>query len=451
MRGYGRGRDGVGAPRPAAPRALGLGLSLVVMAAGLAVAGAPGVTAAATGGAACAPPAPLTPAEKGSTTGVTPGSIALGNVSIIGGPVPGLFQGAPIGAQAYLDEVNARGGVFGRKLTLDSYDDGFNGPTNQAETQSALNKDFALVGSFSLFDSYGCKVLAQNPAMPDVSVTIDPTTNTLANVYSAQPLGQGLPLGPLIFLKKRYPASLSLGALVANVSTAIAQWKGQEVALKHEGYHITYVRYVSPLETDFTADVVHMRSLGVQTLFTTDLDWQVSATLVQNMTQQGWHPQVVYSGGPAYALQFIKTAGGPAANGVWLGQLQALYLGEDAKAIPADRRFLTWVQRAHPGWKPDLFTLYGWSSAQLFVQALRAAGRDPTRGKVLAALHAITRFGASGLLAPADPAHKVPPSCYLMARIVAQHYRRVADPPGGGFRCDAPDWGIDGKASYGPR
>ncbi len=425
------------------------GIATAVLLGPLSALGAPAPAAAASG-PPCATPAPLSATAENSTTGVTPTSVALGNVSIIGGPVPGLFEGAPVGTQAYFDYVNSKGGVYGRKLTLDSYDDGFNGQQNAADTQSAVSKDFALVGSFSLFDSYGCKVLAQNPAVPDVSVTIDPTTNTLANVYSAQPLGQGLPLGPLLFLKKRYPTSLSLGALVSNASTAIAQWQGQEVALRHEGYHITYVRFVNPLETDFTADIVHMRSLGVQTLFMTDLDWQVSAALVQDMTQQVWKPQVVFSGGPAYALQFIKTAGGPAADGVWIGQLQALYQGEDRAVIPADDTFLTWVQKAHPGWKPDLYTLYGWSSAQLFVQALRAAGKDPTRGKVLAALGRITSFDAGGLLAPADPAHKVSPSCYIMVRIVDQRYQRVADPPGGGYRCDAPDWGIDGKASYGP-
>ncbi len=425
------------------------GIATAVLLGPLSALGAPAPAVAASG-PPCATPAPLSATAENSTTGVTPTSVVLGNVSIIGGPVPGLFEGAPVGTQAYFDYVNSKGGVYGRKLTLDSYDDGFNGQQNAADTQSAVSKDFALVGSFSLFDSYGCKVLAQNPAVPDVSVTIDPTTNTLANVYSAQPLGQGLPLGPLLFLKKRYPTSLSLGALVSNASTAIAQWQGQEVALRHEGYHITYVRFVNPLETDFTADIVHMRSLGVQTLFMTDLDWQVSAALVQDMTQQVWKPQVVFSGGPAYALQFIKTAGGPAADGVWIGQLQALYQGEDRAVIPADDTFLTWVQKAHPGWKPDLYTLYGWSSAQLFVQALRAAGKDPTRGKVLAALGRITSFDAGGLLAPADPAHKVSPSCYIMVRIVDQRYQRVADPPGGGYRCDAPDWGIDGKASYGP-
>lgn len=304
------------------------GIATAVLLGPLSALGAPAPAAAASG-PPCATPAPLSATAENSTTGVTPTSVALGNVSIIGGPVPGLFEGAPVGTQAYFDYVNSKGGVYGRKLTLDSYDDGFNGQQNAADTQSAVSKDFALVGSFSLFDSYGCKVLAQNPAVPDVSVTIDPTTNTLANVYSAQPLGQGLPLGPLLFLKKRYPTSLSLGALVSNASTAIAQWQGQEVALRHEGYHITYVRFVNPLETDFTADIVHMRSLGVQTLFMTDLDWQVSAALVQDMTQQVWKPQVVFSGGPAYALQFIKTAGGPAADGVWIGQLQALYQGED--------------------------------------------------------------------------------------------------------------------------
>jgi branched-chain amino acid transport system substrate-binding protein len=426
-------------------------LSLAVLAAPL------GVVVAAVGptpsGAAslCGKPVPITAAQSNSTTGITSKSVSVGNVSIIGGPVPGLFEGAPVGAEAYFDYVNSKGGVNGRKISLTSYDDGFSGQQNQIETQQAETNDFALVGSFSLFDSYGCAVLAQNPGMPDVSVTLDTTTNSLSNVYSAQPINQGLPLGPLIYLKKHYPKSLSLGALVSNAATAIAQWKGQEVALKHEGYKITYVRYVNPLETDFTTDIVHMRSLGVQTLFMTDLDWEVSAALIQGMTQQGWRPMVSYSGGPAYADQFIKTAGGAAANGVIIGQLQALYLGQDRKAVPAVNTFLTWVQKAKKGWTPDLYTLYGWASAQLFVQALKSAGPHPTRGKVLAELHKVTNFNASGLLAPGDPAYKVSPSCYILAKVVNQSFQRVEDPGNGTFRCDAPDWGINGKASYGPK
>jgi len=397
----------------------------------------------------CGAAQPLTGAAAATTRGITKSTVTVGNVSIISGPVPGLFEGAPIGTEAYFDYVNAHGGVEGRTLHVTSMDDGFNGAQNLAETQQAVSNDFALVGSFSLFDNYGCKALADNPAVPDVSVTLDPTTNALPNVYSAQPIGQGIALGPFLYLKKRYPHSLALGALVSNAATALAQWQGQKVGLEHAGYKIAYFRSVNPLETDFTADIVNMRNRGVQTLYMTDLDWPVSAALIQDLTQQGWRPQVIFSGGPAYADQFIHTAGGSPANGVWIGQLQSLYLGQDSRSVPADKTFLTWVQRAHPGWTPDLFTLYGWSSAQLFVDALRAAGPNPTRGKVLAALHKITRFDASGLLAPSNPAKKISPSCYIIARVVSQRFQRVADPPSG-FRCDAPDWGIDNRAHYGP-
>lgn len=400
-------------------------------------------------GPACARPAQLTSTDASSTTGITRNSITVGNVSILSGPVPGLFQGAPYGVQAYFAFVNAHGGVFGRKLYLHSYDDGFSGPQNQQETQQAVNSDFALVGSFSLFDNYGCKVLAQNPAMPDVSVTLDPSTNALPNDFSAQPLANGLPLGPYQFLKSLYPRAItSVANLVADTATALNQWQGQRKAMEHLGYRFTYVRQVSPLETNFTGDVINMRNKGVKALYLTDLDWQDAAAIVQAMVQQNWHPQLVFSAGPIYADQFIKTAGGASAtDGIWLGQGQSLYLGQDRSAIPAVNTFLSWVQKTHPGFTPDLFTLYGWASAQLFVQALRAAGPHPTRASVLTQLSKIDHFSASNLMAPSNPARKLPPSCYLLARIVNGKFTRVADPSNGGYRCDAPYYYADSGAT----
>jgi len=405
----------------------------------LAVAAVPvtgGASAASSSGAACQAPTAITTAEQAATTGVTPSTVTVGNVATISGPVPGLFEGASVGAKAYFGYVNSKGGVHGRKLEVDGYDDAFNGQQNQTETQEALSKDFGLVGDFSLFDSYGCKLLADNPAAADVSVTLDPGTNALPNVFSAQPLATGANLGGINFLKSRYPHDLKVGSLVSNVSTSLAQWAGQAAALKKAGYQITYVRDIGPLETDFTTDIIHMKALGVNVLDMTALDWQVGAIIMQDMTQQGWRPALIFSGGPIYADQFIKTAGGAAAaNGIWLTQSQALYLGEDSKAIPAVNEFNTWVKKVDPSWTPDLFTLYGWASAQLFTQALAAAGPNPTRGAVLAQLEKITAFGAGGLLATSNPAQKKPASCFLAARIVNGKYQRVGDPPNGGFIC----------------
>ena len=133
--------------------------------------------------------------RQASTTGITPTSVTVGNVSIISGPVPGLFEGAPTGVKAYFAYINSQGGVNGRKLNVQSFDTGFSGEQNGSETQQAESSDFAMVGNFSLFDTYGCPTLAENPAFPDVSVTLDPGTNALPNDYSAQPLAVGAGLG----------------------------------------------------------------------------------------------------------------------------------------------------------------------------------------------------------------------------------------------------------------
>jgi ABC-type branched-subunit amino acid transport system substrate-binding protein len=389
-------------------------------------------------GPACQQPAQVTPSAAASTTGITSKSVTVGNVSIVSGPVPGLFQGAPVGVQAYFAYINSKGGVNGRKLSVDTYDDAFSGQQNGTYTQQAVSKDFALVGNFSLFDGYGCKVLAQNPAVPDVSVTIDPGTNSLPNDFSAQPLAAGANLGPLQYLKKHYPKATKVGSLVSDVASAKAQWVGRAAAFRSVGYSITYVRYIGPFESNFTTDIINMRRAGVNAVDLTSLDWQVGADIIQNMTQQGWRPTVIVSGGPVYADQFIKTAGGPSAtNGIYLGQVQSLYLGQDAKTIPAVNAFRTWVKRVNPAWTPDLFTLYGWTSGQLFVQALAAAGKNPTRGSVLNQLAKITSFNASGLQAASNPAKKLPPTCYLLGRIVNGNYQRVDDPPNGAFRCDS--------------
>ncbi len=394
----------------------------------------------------CGAPAKATSSELSSTTGITKTSVQVGNVSIISGPVPGLFQGAPYGAEAYFAYVNAHGGVNGRTINLHSMDDGFSGTQNEAETQSAAASDFATVGSFSLFDNYSCSVIAKNPALADVSATLDPTTNALPNVFSAQPISQGAPLAGYEYLKKLYPKAIGhVGTLVADATTALAQWQGQEAAMKHAGYRFSYIREISPLESDFTTDVINMKNKGVKMVLVSDDTAASYAALQAEMTQQGFHPQVVLSNGPIYTPTYVTAAGGPtSANGTWLIQDLALYLGQDAKAVPAVAQFDAWMKKTHPKFVPDLYSVFGWASAEMFTQALRAAGPHPTRGSLLTQLRKITSFDAGGLVAPANPAKKLPPNCVLFSRILNAKFTRVAPTPHRGWDCSQPYYSIHG-------
>jgi hypothetical protein len=149
----------------------------------------------------------------------------------------------------------------------------------------------------------------------------------------------------------------------------------------------------------------------------------------------------VILGAANYTNSLVADSGGPSAvNGDYLQQNTSLYLGGDAPAIPAVGSFLHWVNVASPGFKPDLFTLYGWLSAELFADALKQAGTDPSRGALLQALTKITSFDGNHIIAPNNPSAKTIGNCYLIGHVVNGQFERLDNPPvtgtTHGYRCD---------------
>ena len=349
----------------------------------------------------------------------------IGNVST---ETAGLFTGSLVGTQAYADYVNSTGGVNGRKLVVDSLDDQFTGAQNKQQTQVAVDNDFALVGSFSLEDSFGETVLAQNPQVPDVSTTLDPALIMLPNTFSANPTGLGWPTGPLDYFKKKYPTqALHTAVLSSAFPSALASWNLEKPVLKQAGYQLAYYSEVPITQTDFTQNVVDMRKDEVQLVYIDQLPENYAGGLLQALNQQNFHPVLVI-GTASYSEALASAAGGPAAvNGSNMEMPKARFLGEDASQIPAVGTFLKWVQKASPGFKADYYTLAGWADAQLFVQALQAAGTNPTQGSVQQQLRKITSFDASHLLAPTNPAHDRA-TCYLIAKVVNGQFVRSDDP-----------------------
>jgi ABC-type branched-subunit amino acid transport system substrate-binding protein len=373
-------------------------------------------------------------------TGVTAKTVSIANIST---KSAGLFTGAAVGTEAYADYVNARGGINGRRILVDGSDDQFTGALNKQLTEEALQKDFALVGGFSLEDSFGGTVVKANPGFPDVSEVLDPTTNTYPNVFNVDPPRGGWVLGPLAYFQKEYPADvLHVGTLIAGYGSAEATWTGEEAAMHHLGYKVVYDPTYPVTQTDFTQNVVAMKQAGVKILFLEQMPENYAAALVQNLNQQGFHPVLVF-GASAYSEALIPGAGGASAmDGAYLNEATSLYLGEDRASLPGVATFLTWVQKASPGFKPDLYTLSGWLSAELFAEALDHAGAHPSRGSELRALRSITSFTGGYLAGTSDPSAKLPTNCYVIARVVDGRFQRVDDPPvtgpTHGYRCDRP-------------
>lgn len=401
-----------------------------------------GGTGGSGGGAGGAGSTTLPPGGNGGATdvGVTPNSITVGNISTLTGPVPGLFAGAVNGTDAFFAYQNSQGGVFGRQLKVNAGDDQFDCGQNKAVTQSDVPKVFAFVGSFSLYDNCGAQVVGQNAGMSDVHVALSKDAQVEANGFSPQPLKSGAATGPFQYVKGAHPGAIgSVGSLIGDVQSAKDAWVGEKATMQSLGYNFTYGRNYEPTETDFTADIVQMKSKNVKTVVLIAADVKGIARIQQAAQQQGWHPEVWLLGASAYDSTFLPLAGS-AAEGSLIYLPSAMYLGEDSGGVPEVGLFQTWMHRTHPDANADLFAAYGWSSARLFVQALQAAGPRATRPSLQAALKSVHQFNANGFLATADPAGKVPPTCYVMVKVSGGHFTRVDDPPNG-YRCDGSYFG----------
>jgi ABC-type branched-subunit amino acid transport system substrate-binding protein len=201
------------------------------------------------------------------------------------------------------------------------------------------------------------------------------------------------------------------------------------------GYHFVYDQLYSPTQTDFTSDIVRMRSAGVKTLVLVSADVKGIARIMQQAKQQNWKPDLTILGASAYDPQLIPLGTADALEGVHVYLPTAMYLGEDRGTNKEVDLFLTWLKKTHPSANADLFTVYGWTSARLFVQALQAAGPQAKRATLIAAMKNIHQFDANGILAPADPAGKGAAYCYVIVDIKGGKFVRAPD-SASGYRCD---------------
>ncbi|MCG2585744.1 ABC transporter substrate-binding protein [Massilia sp. TS11] len=100
--------------------------------------------------------------------GLSASSIKIGMANALSGPAAGLGLQLRAGAQAYLDKVNAAGGVHGRRIELISVDDAYDPRQAAQATQQLIQQDkvFALFGYVGTPTSAVAVPLAQQAGVP---------------------------------------------------------------------------------------------------------------------------------------------------------------------------------------------------------------------------------------------------------------------------------------------
>lgn len=392
---------------------------------------APGAAGSSDGGA----PAAVRSVGGATDVGVTATEIRIGNVSTLTGPVPGLFRGALIGTQAFAAYQNSRGGLFGRQLRVLSGDDQLDSGKNRAAHLQLKDQVLAFVGSFSVSDDGGASVL-EDCKCPDIGGSLAKVRFNLPNHISPQPQPDGWRSGPPRFFARRFPKEVrEHWALFGSaVESTRAIRRGMQAIYERFGFKVVYFREIEPNRQSFTGDVIQMQREGVRSL-----SWQGDvgnmARLARDMRQQNFVVDLANWGNSIYDRNAFTIAGEEALEGALIDQVYALFAGEDAKKIPEVALFNEWMKRIDPNQPVDLFSMYGWISGRLFVDAMQKAS-SPTRAKLLAGMKTITRWDANGMVAPVNPAGKKASDCFFVFTITKGTFKRVFPSDGRSFACD---------------
>lgn len=379
--------------------------------------------AGATGGATSA--ACNTSNNGGSTdTGVTGNQITVGNITSISGVAPGLTQSAQQATEAWAAYVNSQGGICGRQIKVQTYDDGNDTGNNAADAQQACSADFALVGSASGFDNGGASAI-QSCGIPDDAAEISThELGNVPNVFGASPGNAHYwPTGAAVWLKSQYPNAVTHAAMIyLNAPATQEQAQSEMTAYQSVGFNYTYSVAVSPTEPNYAPYVAKMQSAGVQYV-TEYSDDNSAARLVQAMAQANYQPQVVDWFSEEYTQHFLSQAQGD-ANGDLVLMATAPY--EDASSNPGMQLFLSWMNRVAPGFSHDIFAEFAWSAGLAFLQAAKAVGAHLTRAALIQQFQKIGSWDGGGVQPPDQSfGQKIPSPCFSYFKISGNGFTRV--------------------------
>jgi ABC-type branched-subunit amino acid transport system substrate-binding protein len=330
----------------------------------------------------------------------TASPITVGIVTSQTGPASADFYGNAQGAEARIDEQNAEGGVDGHQIKAVIGDDGSSNQGGQTAVSDLIQqqKVFGMI-FVSDFVSSAYRI-AQQQGVPVVGWAVDgpewgikPDTNMVAvegNV-AAVPPPNTLTAKVAKMEGAKNMASLAIGGEEPSILGA----KAFDTAAASIGLKVGYSNYSIPVGTVDVGPVVlamkqaHVDGFNSEMLDTTDFAIisgarQDGLKLVAPISVTGYGQDLLTQ---PTALQ--------AAQGAIFG-VEQTPVSEHTTATVAEQA--AFAKYEHFSGVPSLSWTAGWTSADLFIQGLKAAGSDPTRTSFLSALHNLKGWTAGGLL-----------------------------------------------------
>ena len=344
-----------------------------------------------------------TTTAEASTPGITANTITLGLITELTGPGAAPGTGMVRAAEARIDEQNAEGGIYGRKIKLIAVDDQTNPITDKTATAALISK-----GVFGVIDdsavTYGGYKLLQQTGVPVTGGAYDgPEWYELPNTNMFSISGPGDAKDPqydnfAVFAKDH--GGTKCGAVGYGISpSSQASASGFVLSCEREGLRNAFLDTTVPFGTlDVTSLVLQIKDSGANVLWL-PLDGNTNSAIMTGLKQAGVKMKVVMNA-TGYGQVLLNDSGAvPAAQGAWF-----LATGVPIESkTPATEAFQSALAKyAHYTGVPDFTWYEGWGGADLMIKGLELAGKNPTQSAFIAELHKVTDYSANGLFGPVN-------------------------------------------------
>lgn len=356
--------------------------------------------------------AAATHSAKGDEVGVGEDAILFGQAAALEGPSSALGQRMRQGIVAAFTEINAKGGIHGRKLQLISRDDGYDPDRSVRQTLRLIEDDkvFALIGAVGT---------------PTAIATI-PITSTrnipFIGPFSGAEFLRDLELPNVVNIRASYGAEAEawvkhltedrrftrIGIFYQDDSFGRDGLLGVKRALARRGLELaaegTFER-----NTRAVAAALRVIKRAEPEAIVMVGTYGPCAEFIKLAHRSGFYPafaNISFVGANALAEEL-----GPDGEGVIVSQVVPFPWDRSLKLV-AD--YQAAQQAFDPTLTPDFVSLEGYISGRLAAAALEKAGPKPTRASLLRAINDIGRFDISGTTVTVGPRMiDAPPKVFL--------------------------------------
>jgi branched-chain amino acid transport system substrate-binding protein len=332
------------------------------------------------------------------TPGVTADTIKIGTFGALTGSGY-LYGKLPMnGVEVVFDEINKAGGINGRKLELVREDDRCDPTAAIGAVKKLVEQDqvFAIIGggcSNATFAAKDTLEASKVPTLVFASVHDGITTPPAANIFSTATTSTIESQAQLAYAMEQGAKKIAIISM--RDSWGRARYTPLMEAFKAKGLTPVADEELSPDANDATAQVLRLKASGADAVLLL-LYPKPAAVFIRDAQKLGFKPLSLGQTGIADPAAFEEQVGVPGATANFRTISQVRYTPEDPKMD----KWRKLVEAKFPGDRLSVYNLFGIGSAEVLVEALKRAGKDITRDKLLAAFAGMKDFKTEVYAAP---------------------------------------------------